>query len=371
VPSDTEAGALANHSRFKTLDEAIQNTIKAGQDFEIVDRDFQEFHNDSSLGRSLKINLLWELAKKFQGNVFYEYIVDNLTSLYPIELSGEIIRAYKDTKNEREKIKLLHLLIDSTFQSSGRGISESELDALVPHYEEIQNFLIEQVSSEHNPDIKEVILGGVAVTLPSEQAYEVLEKERSRAIGNLQEDLANKIDLLRLEVAISNEESQRLYLQKTLDSLRDESKILRDNDQAMAVAMRFEGTTLSPSGRDALQRFLPAVEAFYDNRPSDAYAYLNMASQAQGFQLQSKERSQFLAKRLVEGSRMQKIAVVIYEESDVISTLAPNAQERIITELAQAKAHSSKPYPALALQILCEKAQGEALEKLVQAGHCT
>jgi hypothetical protein len=214
------------------------------------------------------------------------------------------------------------------------------------------------------------VLQGAASILPGDQAFEVLEKARLQAAKGPGDATADELPLLILEVAVSNEDAQRLYLQKSLDIIGKTPAIFQQEYGREAFASRVSHAHVTPQARDELKRFLPTVEKLYDGQPSDAYAYLNMLSHTEGISANSEERKQFLAKRLTTGSLNQRIAILLHEESDYFSALSLETQERIVRELAQMNEAPSDSHVSIALAIACEKAQGTVKKKLVDADHC-
>lgn len=368
--SQEASGSMSLEPHFMALDDALKTHAAAGNDFENLESAFVIFLEDEHIDRAFKMRILWELSKRYAGGPYYEYILDQFASLYPIEFSDDVMRAFESTSDSREKTKLLMLLSDSTAQTSGRGLTERELEEFAPNMERIQNFILAELASETNPELREALQKQVDAIFPPDTAYDLLEESRLEAVENGNDALAVAMTLSALDVALSNEQSQKRYLVKTLDLVSDSATIFTDEGQRMAFASRIENAKLTSEGREEIKKRLPAIAKFYDDKATDAYLYVNMIGQTQGASLNPEDRKKFFASQFATGSVNQRIGILMYEDTEFLTAVDASRQELIFNELIELKATSSDNYLSTALSIACEKAQGPIRQRLMQRGHC-
>lgn len=179
---------------------------------------------DENLKRADKINTLWamlekQLATGVDDLVIFEAITRALATLWPIELTDELIAAACDTSlPPQARLSLIEVLVRATKMYT---LADSAVDGqkyfsyIALNMEKIRNFFRQLISEQEIKEIMpDILYLAPSVLLPEE--YPLIEVASKSASNMTPEAIIS----LRLDIAMMNAENQ---LQLLPDLLRDMS----------------------------------------------------------------------------------------------------------------------------------------------------
>lgn len=178
-----------------------------------LDRASYEYVNSHSISRQQKISGLWALINEHQSQQnLFEYLIDALSSLKPVELIADIEKLFLKTNNQDSRRKLIGLLIStlSVSNSEEEKLLNQHIDALI----EAQSFIREQLLKTDDGELQEFILDRYLAIFPKDIASidlsQLKQKNKLKLSGQA-------LDRLNLELALLNDTHSENSLSALID----------------------------------------------------------------------------------------------------------------------------------------------------------
>lgn len=183
-------------------------------DIQSADYNVQVFVKDEHIPRSVKLNQLWSLALKHQDNpTKFNYLIDSLDYLKPIELTPEVIQTFQNQKNIDNQRHLLSMIINSThMQQQGRLIRTTDQSSNIIM---IQNFVRNLLYQSKNEIIlKHAIQMYPSIVTPEQARYDIDKAFAREDVKKLVKPLLsdNEKMFVILQLAFANKNQQKMYL---------------------------------------------------------------------------------------------------------------------------------------------------------------
>lgn len=183
-------------------------------DIQQADRSTKSFIKDSHLSRLYKLNRLWNLALRHQNDPEkFNYLIDILASIKPIELTSDIIQIFNEQTNQDNQKHLLVLLVDMLHFKD--PVELNEMNKQVANVSKVQNFIRELLYKSNNKEvIKYIIQVYPSIVSPQDAQREiqaVIAKINENNNGLLTEE-EKMLTLLRLALATPEQQKNLLPL---------------------------------------------------------------------------------------------------------------------------------------------------------------
>src|SRR3990167_1757078 len=214
---DPEGTVCAVNSELQNVQTPLQTVQLAAVfaakalDIKSADAATKQLVTSTHVSRQAKINQLWSLALRYRNDpIKFGYLLDCLASLRPVELTSELIDAFKQQENKQDRYRLLSVLVASI-----QVKNESDIERVknqVANVTKIQHFLHDLLFQNADVTMQKFLIQMYPTVVPAERAHEdisqVLNKHGLSA--SLLSVRAKK--MLELHAAFSTAEQQRQQL---------------------------------------------------------------------------------------------------------------------------------------------------------------
>lgn len=198
--SNIKAVSLESIFSFPTLD--IQS----------ADYNVQVFVKDEHIPRSIKLNQLWSLALKHQDNpTKFNYIIDSLDYLKPIELTTEMIQTFQAQTNLQIRNHLLLTLLEAAHSKNKNEADYTQRTNII----KIQNFVRDLLyHSKDETILRYAIRLYPSITTPKQARQDVEKALTRKDLKYLKPPLFSDNEKMQMnvELTFTNKEQQREYL---------------------------------------------------------------------------------------------------------------------------------------------------------------
>lgn len=236
-----EKSLIANMESVKQLKTNILTSIKKNN-IESFDSLFSSFLKIDQIAKTEKKIFLWNIAKTAKTDFVFEYTIDALSNLSPIELTPDVIELYKSV-SKRRKLKLLNLLGDSLLLDSIDNIPEDQLKALGELYTQGKIFLKDEIYQATDQELFDALFRSYSqVASPKEVMEDISQlfnSSRDTKISN--ERLTNTILTLTLE----DTDLQNDMLAQMMSDHNDDDF----NETLSVIVAEFDNNEITPSAR--------------------------------------------------------------------------------------------------------------------------
>ena len=223
-PLSGSGGAPLN-PRLKELKQALDDVFSVNSEersVDTLDTLFQKILTATDLSWQEKIGLLWDFAKTRESDIEYQYVLENLAALAPIELVDPIIQKYQSEISKERKLALLSLLDKALHVGNIEAAPQEQQNYVSANFIQAQNFLKSSLYSENDSDLVASILSTYTWAAPgdSELANVARDFLLSQNVAGPPEGERRR---LLLKVALENKNLQELLLPQilTASNLRD------------------------------------------------------------------------------------------------------------------------------------------------------
>lgn len=234
------------------LQENIMANLFASNDINILELDeaTSKYVKSSQITRPEKLKYLWDLALKYKNNPEkFNYLIDCLDYLKPLELTPDLIQTFHSLENTKNKKHILSTLINAA-QSGHDLLNTMPGNNAVNNIIMIQNFTRDILYQTKEKELLKYTLQLYSSIMPPENSrhdiQEIINKKENS-------DLLSEKDkaLLEVDAIFSNASQMELYLKPFIDSL---SKI-----KLHAICFKlanFDPSLLNEKNKNTLKHFL-------------------------------------------------------------------------------------------------------------------
>ena len=177
------------NTRVVTNQVDLENRIKnllSKSTMEIQELDILSYNYviSKDIDRLRKINFLWEEIKYFQDDeIKFEYLIDTLTYLKPIEMVDGLIEAYESINDVAKKEKIISLMADSVVYNSlseANNLNKIQIDDIL----KIQKFIKNILNKPKNDSLFFQALISYASTNSASNTLDVISKIKIKSLKN-------------------------------------------------------------------------------------------------------------------------------------------------------------------------------------------
>lgn len=174
------------------------------------------------MSRQEKIELLWDFSKTRDSDVEYQYVLENLAALAPIELIDPIIHKCQSEISKEKKLALLSLLDNALHVGNIEAAPQEQQNYVSANFIQAQNFLKSSLYSENDSDLVARILSTYTWAAPGDSELANVARD-FLLTQNIAGPPEGERRSLLLKVALENKNLQELLLPQilTATNLRD------------------------------------------------------------------------------------------------------------------------------------------------------
>lgn len=144
---------------------------------EQLDSLFKKLLMSPDLTRQEKLRLLWEYAQTRDTDAEFQYIVETLAMLSPIELVDSIIASYESGINKDRKRVLLSVIDQALNVGEVEKYSKDQQDFIAKNIIRAQHFLKSSLYREDDPELLLEILSTFTAATGSEKEIEAVARD--------------------------------------------------------------------------------------------------------------------------------------------------------------------------------------------------
>lgn len=219
---------------------------------EELDRASYDYVNSHSISRQQKISGLWGLINENQNKQnLFEYLIDALSALKPVELLPDLEKLFVKIKNQDARRKLIGLII-STLTAS----NPEEKNSLIQHMDaliETQSFLRDQLLKTDDAELQEFILDRYLTIFPKEIASVDLSQLKQKNKLKLS---GQALDRLNFQLALLHDK----HLENSLSSLIDKNNNSGFAQSVCKIMRVYPKAALSQEDKTKVKNFLIQYE---------------------------------------------------------------------------------------------------------------
>lgn len=348
VASNLVAGALSNSYLQKQKIKIVLS--QKAVDLSSLDSVVREFLKSQDLHRLDKINFLWGLASKNKNNAFkYNYLMDALSSLRPVEITNTLIHQFQSEKNISRQLKIMDVLLDAaSVLFSNQKLSFRYENSIL----RIRNFYKNLLLKSKNEDILEAAIFADAKSGVPDQAFYQIQQAILRP--DISNSFRKRISAdpvfydAEIELILSSRSlqvGQLSLLLNLIDSLDGDLKS-KVNLSLIMQLMNTDPGRIANSVRSSLLAHLRAITPIFhsDQMPSykDAIYYQWLHAFAV---VKSKNKREELAtireSILTEKNREYQSVLIAFADSFLLKSMSRQALLKMRAKFLVAHSHAS------------------------------
>lgn len=356
---------IARMKDYYNVKTDMQDTIDADYgelEKQLLKESISNFILNPNITRRDKIRALWNIAKELHGPEYLNAL-DMLELLSPIELTGELTKAFSETEDTLVKKRLLNIMRTSLDIANPESQNQEQLSYIATQTESISNFIEDQIKNDNQPEMNKDLLHAYSVVAPAEDiANMLIDIKENRS------DMLSPTELVDLWAvsAFATPDSQKLLVPGLIENI----STLSHNEQHAEYKILFQiidQTSVTPEMRQTVSDYLLSIEPKNSsNDPLDREWLENrynwLLAYASATTTNINEKNQFIISKLVNSTDPYYQAnILIYAQPDVLSLLNTNERAKITASINQALISLSDRHDPLFERDLLES----AIDKLI------
>lgn len=252
-------GEIKNNPKVEEFKQALESVFGVSwQDRELaqLDKLFKEILISPDLTRQEKIQLLWEYAQTRNVDIEYQYILESIGMLSPVELIDPIIASYESGISKERKRVLLSVINQALYVGDVEKYPKEQQDFIAANIIHAQHFLKSSLYSETDPELLSELLSTFTSATGSEEEIAAVAKDFLIEHADAKIPSNQRRDLL-FKLTLENRSLQDTFLPQLLTAENREDTAFYDMVNVLVTEFgRSEGDNFSDEGKAAFSNFI-------------------------------------------------------------------------------------------------------------------